>query len=306
MRTTDRPLRGIAYINIALMVLACNEALIRDLTDTYSPVQIAFIRFVIMALLVSIAILGLRRPKLFASRRFGLLTIRGILSAIATVAFFYSIEYLKLDDAVTVSLAAPIFVALLSRWFLGEQVTFKRWIAIVVGFAGVAVVMRPGAGLFNVWAFLALFSAATYAFGMMINRKLTETEDSLTILLYTTAIGGLVLLPFMFFIWKWTPYVDLPMLFLVGVLAGITQYLLIQAYRYAAANTIIAFDYIGVIYIAIVSYLVFAEVPSVNLMSGAVLLIASGMFIVYDETRQHRRLERELRQAKDSAESFGK
>jgi drug/metabolite transporter (DMT)-like permease len=216
------------------------------------------------------------------------------LSAVASVSFYFSLEYLELDDAVTVGMAGPIFVAMLSGWYLGERVPALRWIAIVAGFAGVAVVMRPGAGLFNIWALLALVSAASYAVAVMLSRRLTATEDSLTILFYLSVVAGLALAPIMPFVWSSTPLQELPLLFMVGFLAGITQYLLIQAYRYGVANTIITFDYMGIIYIGIVAYLAFAEIPGWNLLAGAVLLVGSGLYIVYDEARQHQRRTEEL------------
>ncbi len=285
----NRPLLGITFINIALIVFGCNEALVRYLTEEYSPIQIAFIRFVVMSFLVAATIIGIRRKDLFVCTRWGLVAVRGVLSAFATAAFFYSLKFLALDDATTVYLSAPIFVALLAGWFLGERVSKARWVAIIIGFGGVAYVMQPGGGLFNLWALLALGSAGAYAVAMLINRALTRTEDSLTILFYMSVFGGLTLLPFMPFLWTSTPYWELPMLFAVGLLAACAQYCLVQAYRYAAANTVIIFDYMGIIYIAIISYVVFREVPSRELITGAAVLIGSGLFVVYDETRQFKR-----------------
>lgn len=268
--------------------MSCGEALVRYLSFHYSPIQIAFLDFAVVVGLVGATMFGLKRGELFRTKRLNLLVIRGLLSAAATVAFFFAIKNLNLDDAVTVGLAGPIFVALLSGWLLGEKVSFMRWAAIVVGFVGVVVVMRPGAGLFNVWSFVALASAALYAVGMMVNRKLTQTEDSLTILFYLSLFAGLALLPFMFFVWQSTPYWELPILFAIGVLEAVSAYLLIQAYRFAVANMVITFDYVGVIYIAIVSYIVFTDVPSWNLVAGAAFLIGSGMYIAFDEARTHR------------------
>ena len=294
MTTGDRPLRGIVYINAALMIMATYEALIKYLTENYEPVQIAFIRMMVIAGLVAIVILATRRPHLFLTSRPILLVVRGLLTVTATVAFYYSLEFLALDDAVAISLSAPIFVAMFSGWILGERVPLVRWIAVLVGFAGVAIVFPPSTGLADVWALVALLSALCYALGMMVNRILTRTEDSLTILFYMTTVGGLVLLPLMPFVWKTTPLWEFFLLFVVGLMAGIAQYLVVQAYRYAAANTIITFDYIGVLYVAFVSYLVFAEIPSLNLVEGAALLAASGIFITFDEARLRRKLTEEL------------
>ena len=288
MRETDHPLRGILFVNLGLMIAACNFALIRFLEVSYSPVQVSFIRFVVMAGLVGGCMFVLGRRHLFVSKRYGYLLLVGVLAAATTLMFFFSLEPLGLDNATTLGYVGPIIVAALSGWFLGERVSAVRWAAILVGFLGVAIVMRPGAGLFNIWGFLALASAATYAVRVMVYRKLTETEDSLTILFYMSAIAALIHVPALPFVWTSTPFWELPLLFLTGLLAGATQYLLIEAYRYAAANTVVVFDYMTILYIAIVSYIVFVEIPSWNLIAGAVLLIGGGLFIVWDESRQQK------------------
>jgi drug/metabolite transporter (DMT)-like permease len=294
MRTGDRPVLGIVYVNVGLVLMALNDALIRFLSTDYSPIQIAFVRTFVMAVAVGAVIVALRRYQLFVTKRLGLIALRGALSAVASTSFFFSLEYLELADAFTVGMAGPIFVAALSGWLLGERVPLARWAAILLGFAAIAFIMEPGEGLFNVWALLALLSAATYAVAMIIYRALTATEDSLTILFYMSLVAALVLLPLIPFVWTDMPLWELPLLLVVGVLAGVTQYLLVQAYRHAAANTVITFDYLSVIYVAIVGYLLFAEIPTWHVVLGAMLLIASGLYVVFDEARQQRRLAGEL------------
>ena len=288
MRSTDRPLRGILYVNIALVIDAGTEALIKYLTTEYSTIQLAFVRSVTMAIVAGIIILVTRRYHLFVTRRLGLLSLRGLMTGIATVTFYLSLANLELADAFTVSMSGPIFVAMLSGWLLRERVPLVRWIAVGVGLFGVVIVMRPGAGLFNVWALMALISALTYALGMILNRKLTETENSNTIIFYLGVTSGALLLVALPFDWQSPPLDDAPLLLVLGLLEFVIMYLIVQAYRYAAATTIITFDYLSVFYVIIAGFLVFSEVPSWNLLAGVVLLVASGLAIVVDETCRHR------------------
>lgn len=291
MTSTDRPLLGILYANCGLVVMALNDAVIRDLSATHSPLQIAFIRLFLMTIFVAALILGLRRPRLFVTRRFGLLALRGVLSAISTVTFFLSLKYLGEADVYTVALVAPIIVALLSGPILGERVPLLRWATILIGFAGVIVALGPGAGLLDAWMLLALVSAVAYAFAMMLNRILTRTEDSLTIVLYMSASACVVLLPAMPSVWKSIPLGDSLSLIVVGLLASVAHYLSVQAYRYATAHTIITFDYVSVLYVVIVGYLLFSVVPGSNMLYGLVLLVACGLFVVYDEARRLRQFD---------------
>ena len=289
MRPTDRPLLGILYANCGLVVMALNDAVVRDLSATHSPLQIAFVRFILMTIFVAALVLGLRRPQLFATRRFGLLALRGVLSAISIVTFFFSLEYLGEANVYTVALVAPIIVAVLSGPVFGERVPVLRWATILVGFAGVIVALGPDVGLLDPWVLLAVVSAAAYAFAMMLNRILTQTEDSLTIVLYMSASACVVLLPAMPSVWKSIPLGDSIAWIVVGLLASVAHYLMVQAYRYATAHTIVTFDYVSVLYVVAVGYLLLSVVPAANMLFGLILLVACGLFVVYDEARQRKR-----------------
>jgi drug/metabolite transporter (DMT)-like permease len=289
MRATDRPLLGIAFANGGLVVMALNDALIGDLAQTYSPLQIGFIRLLVMTVAIGVVMIALMRPRLFVTRRFGLLAVRGVLSAISTVAFFYSLQHLSLANVYTVALMSPLIVACLSGWILGESVHFVRWLTIIVGFAGVLVAMAPTAGIVDTWVILAIVSAGAYALAMMLNRVLTRTEDSLTIVFYMSIVGAVVLAPFALPAWQAIDSGDVALLLAVGLQASVVHVLMVQAYRYAPAHTVITFDYVSVFYVSIVGYLVFAQTPDRNLMIGLVILIASGLFVVFDEARRVRK-----------------
>ena len=294
MRSTDRPLLGILYANGGLVAMALNDAVIRGLSAAHSPLQIGFVRLLLMTIFVGALILGLRRTRLFVTRRIGLLGLRGALSAISTVTFFFSLKHLDEADVYSVALVAPIIVALLSGRILGEYVPRLRWVTILVGFVGVVVALGPGVGLLNVWVLLALVSAAAYAFAMMLNRILSRTEDSLTIVFYMSASACVILLPSMPSVWKPIPLGDWLPLTVVGLLASVAHYFMVQAYRYATAHTIITFDYVSVLYVVIIGYTLFAQVPRWNMVFGLILLVSCGVFIIIDEARQHIRSPDEL------------
>jgi len=290
MTPGDRPLLGILYANVALIIYALDDALIRFLSSDFSPVQIDFSQSFVVTIMVGAVILGLRRPHRFISRRPRILIIIGLLSAVTSVAFYFALANLDLADAYTLGMGGPFFVAMFSGWFLKEPVSLQRWLAIALGFGAILIVMQPGAGVFNIWAVLAVLSALTYAIEMMFYRVASRTEDSLTLIFYVSLCVTVVLAPVTAFVWTDMLLWEIPLLAATGVMAGAGQYFIVLAYRYAAANTVITFDYMSVIYIGIIGYLLFSEVPTWNLLIGVVLLIASGLYIVFDETRQHKRL----------------
>ncbi len=119
-----------------------------------------------------------RKFELFRTRQIGLLSLRGVLSVVTTGLFFYSLNKLEIASATTISMLAPLLIALISGWLLKEKVGLSRWLVILWGFASVAFILQPGGGLFNEGAFIALLSAVFYALSMILNRKLVEVDKS--------------------------------------------------------------------------------------------------------------------------------
>ncbi len=224
-----------------------------------------------------------RKFELFRTRQIVLLSLRGVLSVVTTGLFFYSLNKLEIASATTISMLAPLLIALISGWLLKEKVGLSRWLVILWGFASVAFILQPGGGLFNEGAFIALLSAVFYALSMILNRKLVEVDNTLTILFYFSLVSTVLLMPFSITDFPGLPQYDYIMLAGIGLLSVLAQFFGVGAYRYATANTVAVFDYVLILYVAIAGYVFLNEKPITNIFLGALGLSISGLSVIYQE-----------------------
>jgi drug/metabolite transporter (DMT)-like permease len=278
-------LRGILLMLGAVAVFSTMDALIKHLSAGYSSLQIIFFRnlFAFLPLLPVLARgggLDLLRTQRLASH-----LGRAAMGLGAMVCFFTAFALMPLADVVAISLSAPIFVTAFSVPLLAERVGPRRWAAVLVGFIGVLVMVRPGGhGLVQLAALLPLGGAVLYALALIAMRKLGRTERATTTVFYftlaCTAISG-VALPF---VWR-TPDADgLVLLICVGLLGGSAQLLMTQALRLAPAAVVAPFDYSALIFSIGYGFLIWGEVPDWMLLVGAAIVIASGLYILHRET----------------------
>jgi drug/metabolite transporter (DMT)-like permease len=185
--------------------------------------------------------------------------------------------------------STPFFVAALSGPMLGEWVRWRRWAAIAVGFVGVLVVTRPGAGSFHPAALLSLSAAVFYALYSIITRILARTDSNGTTLFYSNIVGALVLLPVIPFVWT-TPTEPIVIALMVasGAMGSAGHYFLIAAHRLAPAAVLSPFIYTEIVLVIVLGYLVFGDLPNRWTITGAAIVVASGLYILNRE-RQVRR-----------------
>jgi drug/metabolite transporter (DMT)-like permease len=280
--------RGIASMLLAVAIFSCMDALIKWLSATYPTIEIVFFRsaFAFLPLLPALArggraALRTRRPLVQAGR--------AALGLVSMIAFFYCFRVMPLADVFGIAFSAPIFVTALSVPLLGERVGIRRWSAVVVGFIGVLVMLRPDSGLFASASWIALFATALYALGQIFVRDLTKTETTVCIVFYvtlTTTLASAAALPFY---WVSPSLVDAPLLAAVGILGGLAQLAFTRAFRLAPAAVVSPFDYTGLLYASVIGYYVWGDVPTVAFLAGAGIVMASGLYILHRETRLARR-----------------
>jgi drug/metabolite transporter (DMT)-like permease len=280
--------RGIASMLLAVAIFSCMDALIKWLSATYPTIEIVFFRsaFAFLPLLPALAsggraALRTRRPLVQAGR--------AALGLVSMIAFFYCFRVMPLADVFGIAFSAPIFVTALSVPLLGERVGIRRWSAVVVGFIGVLVILRPDSGLLASASWIALFATVLYALGQIFVRDLTKTETTTCIVFYvtfTTTIASGIAMPFY---WVTPSLADAPLLAAVGILGGLAQLAFTRAFRLAPAAVISPFDYTGLLYASVIGYYVWGDVPTVIFLVGAGIVMASGLYILYRETKLARR-----------------
>lgn len=288
--TADR-MRAIALMCTAVTLFSCLDATAKYLV-THSGIataQVVWMRFAGQALLMA-AILGpWTIPSLLKTKKLGLQIARSFLMVACTACNFIAVKYLRLDQTVAIAFLAPLVVAALAGPFLGEWVGWKRMLAILIGFAGILIVVRPGFTEVH-WAFgVSLLSMLSYALFMLVTRKLSTFDPPLVTLFYALLAGTIFGIPFAYADWIW-PSGAMQWLLLasLGAFGGFGHYLLILAYRLAPASSVSPFLYFQLLSMVSLGYLVFGDVPDHWSLIGSLVVIASGVYLVHRERAAHK------------------
>ncbi len=279
---------GIAYACLGMFCVAGLDTLAKLLGEGYGVVQIMFFRnffglFVIAALVWRDG--GLRTLRTAQPIQHA---IRGACALAAGLMFFTGLQFMPLAEAFAITFAGPVFIAALSVPLLGEKVGPRRWAAILIGFAAVMAILRPGSTAFQPAALLPLGAAFAYALVMIFSRRLSRGETSASILFWTAAIctvATAALLPF-----DWTTPTPRDWLLFVGlgVAGSLGMLFMVQAYRHAPAAAVAPFDYTILIWGLILGWLIWQELPDAGIWHGVGLLVACGLYIIHREARRGR------------------
>jgi drug/metabolite transporter (DMT)-like permease len=280
---------GIALMCGAVTCFGFMDAIAKYLVLRMSTVEVVWARYTGAFLIPLLLLNPWTRPHLMSTPRLGLQIGRSVLVLLSTLLNFVALRYLQLAEAVALIFSTPCFVAALSGPLLGERVRWRRWSAIGVGFLGVIVVTRPGPGTFQPAALLSLAAALCYALFSVATRILARTDSNETTLFYSNIVGAVAMLPALPFVWT-TPTDPLVIALMVstGAIASFGHYLLIAAHRLAPAAVLSPFIYTEIVLVTILGFLVFGDVPSRWTITGAAIVIASGLYILHRERRARR------------------
>jgi drug/metabolite transporter (DMT)-like permease len=282
---SNAAVRGILFISLSVLLFSCMDALIKWLATDYPLGQLIFFRNCFAFLPLAPFLYRAGGVATLRTSRLGGHMVRGLAGLAAMACTFLAFALLPLADAVALTLSGPLFLTALSVPLLGERVGVRRWSAVVVGFAGVLVMTRPGAGVFEPAALLAIAGAVLYALAMISIRRLSTTEPPTTIVFYFTLIAMIVSgfsLPFQ---WTTPDFVDFLLLVALGLLGGSAQLAMTQAFRLAPVALIAPFEYTALIFAMGFGWLFWRDVPDVYLLAGAALVIGSGLYILHREAK---------------------
>ncbi len=279
-------LKAIVLMCAAVTLFSCLDATAKYLVShsEIGTAQVVWLRFAGQALLMA-AILGpWTIPSLLRTNKLGLQIVRSFLMVACTAFNFIAIQYLRLDQTVSMAFLAPLVVAALAGPLLGEWVGWRRMLAILTGFAGILIVVRPGFTEVH-WAFAVAFMAMlAYAFFMLITRKLSTFDPPLVTLFYALIAGTVLGAPVALAHWVWpVDAVQWLQLLSLGAFGGLGHYLLILAYRLAPASSVSPFLYFQLLSMVILGYLVFGDLPDRWTLMGSSVVIASGIYLVHRE-----------------------
>jgi drug/metabolite transporter (DMT)-like permease len=277
-------LTGIALMCGAVACFGLLDATAKYLNLHMNTLQVVWARYAGAFLLPFIVSNPWTTPGLFRTTRPGLQIFRSALLLGSTIGNFTAVKYLQLDQAVSIVFSTPFFVAALSGPILGEWVGWKRWAAIGVGFVGVLLVTRPGAGGIHPAALLSLGSALCYALYSIMTRVLARTDSNETTLFYSNLVGAAAMTPVVAFVWV-TPTEALLIALMVaaGALGSLGHFLLIAGHRLAPAAVLSPFIYTELVWVIILGFVIFGDVPNGWTLAGASVVVGSGLYLLHRE-----------------------
>ena len=290
MRPDDRIGRGILFSVATFAFFSTADAFVKMLSEGYSVLLIYFVTTVFAAFPIALLIWRSNRPLVFIPRNPKAVALRSLLLALDTFGAYLAFSRLPLANAYTLIFAAPLIVTALSPLVLGEPVGRHRWSAVILGFVGIVVVLRPGFAPLNIGYAGALGAACVFALALLVTRRIGANESAtamLTWLIVTKLIASGLFLPFVF---QPIPLADLGLMALIGVLVGGAQISIVMAFRIAPPATVAPFQYTQMLWAVLYGFVFFGDLPDRYVIAGSALVVASGLYILW--RGQVRRRER--------------
>ena len=276
----NKTLTAIIFMIMGALVLAIQNSLVKALSFFYSIWEIVFFRGLSGTIIALFLLLFFGFVKLTTTKPLVHL-IRAFSSVFCIVFFYFGLKYLLFAENQALLHTAPIIATLLALPFLGEKINLGNLLAIFFGFIGIIIIIKPSYNLFNIYALLPLASAFFMASAYIATRYLMDTESSVTVIFYYSIA---LLFTSIFFLpnnFIFPDFSHLPLLFSLGIFGSLGHYFLSQAAKFAEVRIITPFEYSGFIFVAVIGYLFFNEIPSLRVILGALCIILSGSYIIY-------------------------
>ena len=267
----------------AWAVLPFMDTIAKYLSSELSFFQITWARYFFTVFFTLPFMFFFFRKNLTCSENPKLQILRGLTLLIANICFFYSISIISMAKALTLAFVAPLITTALSPIFLGEKVGVRRWTAVLIGFVGSLVVIRPGFLEFNLATIAALGTGCFYGIYLVITRKLHSTDSPLLTLLITGVVGAVIASFIVPFVWINPTPVQWSWLALMGIFACLGHILLIYSLKYADASKLAPFGYFEIVTNITLGYYFFADFPDNYTFLGLFIIIFSGVYIYYRE-----------------------
>lgn len=281
--TATDNLRGVAFMILAMFIFAIVDGIAKYLTQSFHPLQVVWVR---QAGLFAGALffLFLHGRKIMRSHHIPLQIIRGLCAALSAVLFIFGISKVALADATAVTFVAPLFVVIIGALFLKEPVGIHRWSAVVIGFIGTLLIIRPGFEGFQLALFLPLIAAGFFAIRQIISRYLASSDSLATTLCYTAITSFAVMCVPTLFVWQAPITFDANLLMIVLALLGLCgEMLVIKALSTGLAVVVAPMHYTILIWTSLYGFIFFHQLPDIFTWAGGGIIIATGLYTLYRE-----------------------
>ena len=275
--------RGILLMALAFALFAVSDTIAKVLLEHYPPVQVVFIRM--LGLFWGVNLIMLYNLK-WVGKTHNLSTqlLRGLAQAGSALSFLVGLRTIAIADATSIAFVAPLFVIILSYFFLKEPIGIRRWLAVIIGFSGTLIIIRPGFEIINLGHLFIIIAALLFAIRQIISRLIASTDDPLTTAFFTAYTSVFIFV--LFQPWVWTPITDENHIFLFFVFAffaGTAEFLIIKSLQIAQAVVVSPLQYTLLIWVTIFGFFIWGILPDVWTFLGAGVIIATGLYSLHRE-----------------------
>ena len=272
-------MKAIIFNLLAWVMLPIMDGFAKYLSAELPVLQITWARYFFTVVFIFPLMLFFFKKYLVWTDKPKLQLIRGLILLTANISFFYSISVISLPKALTLAFVAPLVVTAFSPFFLGESVGYRRWAAVIIGFIGSLVVIRPGFLEINLASLAALGTGIMYGFYLIITRKLSTSDNPLLTLLLTGVVGAIIATTFMPFVWVSPTFNQWSIMAAIGLFACIGHLFIILSLKYADASKLAPFSYFEIVTNIIIAYYFFGDFPDSWTFFGLFIIVFSGIYI---------------------------
>ena len=280
--------RGAAWMTFAGILFSFNAAAVRHLAGEVHPFELAFFRSIIgvplmLPWLLGVGLVALHTPHL------GLYVVRGSLSAVSTISWFMALALIPVADATAISFTTPVFASIAAVLALGEAMRLRRWVAVIVSFAGVGIILRPGFEEVNIGTWLVLLGALLVAVNSILIKTATRTDTPDAIAFYQILVMIPITLVPALFVWTWPTLVQWAWVLVIAVISTIGHRALGRAYAAADVTVVQPFDFTRLPFAVGLGWFMFAELPDLWTWIGGFVIFGASIYIAQREAHHARR-----------------
>jgi len=289
----DNPVLGVSAMLLSVLLFSIMDTTVKWLGSTYPTQQIMFFRCLVALIPVSIIIFCRGGLGILKTRHAKLHLLRSVLGISAMGFAFYAFSLMQLADAISILHTTPLFMTALSVLLLGEKVGIHRWSAVVAGFIGMLIVIRPGEGMLESGSLFMLVATFLIGFTTIIIRYLSAKDDPVCITFYFTLTGVVVSAAGMaLFGWVSPPPGDWIFLLALGLFGGTAQYLMTLSYRYCEIAVVAPLKFLSIAIGGLLAYFIWTEIPDLRSLTGIIIIVVSGLYTLHREILPGRVLHR--------------
>jgi len=276
----DHHIKGISYMLVGTVLFASNDALGKWLTADYPIIQIAWFRSVMGLLLVGLFVVGTGNLTRLKTAKPAWHLVRGILGTILTLLIYYTIKYIPIAEFTAIVFSTPLFLAMLSPVFLNEHVSRQSWFVIGVGFIGILIMLRPTPDHFHIAHLTALATAMIFSVLVITARLLSKSESQESLNFYIYPINIALAAYWAIDVWVMPNTFDWMLFIALGLTATLGLACFLQAMHFAPPSIVAPIDYIRLIWVALLGYFIWGEIPDMISWVGMAIIVFSGIYLV--------------------------